>query len=35
VPLASLHLKAIATSLSSNNPPTRVIRKLLEGLQHQ
>ncbi len=31
VPLASLCLKAVATSLGSNNLTTKVIRKLLEG----
>jgi hypothetical protein len=31
VPLACLCLKAVATSLGSNNLPTNVIRKLLEG----
>jgi hypothetical protein len=30
VPLDCLHLKAIATSLGSNNLPTNIIRKLLE-----
>jgi hypothetical protein len=31
VPLPCLHLKAVATSLGSNNLPTNVIHKLLEG----
>ncbi len=31
VPLACLCLKAVATSLGSNNLPANVIRKLLEG----
>jgi hypothetical protein len=32
VPLASLRLKAVTTSLGSGNLPTNAIRKLLEGI---
>jgi hypothetical protein len=32
VPLACLRLKAVTTSLGSNNLPTSIIRKLLEGV---